>query len=191
MPSTEQGHHEKRVYLHQDGRLVVPSSAKILIEGSTRGNYGSGARMVNRNISVTTSRTTALSPTEALISNSGVTIIVTTAVGTLRLDRPIKGVEKTIIWASTASKLVKVRVTPLVDTDATVKVSASYGKKNPDKGATCFYPTTGMLKSMKTAKYGLPATIVLVGQSTSRWFVKSLSGGDTTGIHFWKFATST
>jgi hypothetical protein len=191
MFTTEAGHHQKRVYLDRDGRLIVPSSASILIEGSTRSNAHSGAGIINRNLGLSTSRTTEVS--EGTISNRGVTIITSTAVGTLRLARPVKGVEKTLIWASTASKLVKVRVTPLPDgdVDETVKISGSFGISNAGKGVTCFYPSTGFLLSLKTVKYGLSAAATLIGYSSAIWVIKSLSGGDTTGIHFWTFATST
>ena len=191
MPSTEVGHHPARVYLDREGRLVVPSSASILIEGSTKANAQSGAGIINRNLGLSTSRTTEVSA--GTIENKGITIITSTAVGTLRLARPVKGVEKTLIWATTAAKLVKVRVTPLPDgdVDETVKISGSFGKANPGKGVTCFYPSTGLLKSLKTAAYGLPAAATLVGYSSAVWVIKSLTGGDTTGIHFWTFATST
>lgn len=190
MPSTEAGHHEKRVYLHQDGRLVVPSSASILIEGSTSTFKNSGARIIDRNIGFTTSRTTEV--TGGNLSNDGITVIISTGVGLLKLAAPTKGAEKTIIWGSTAAIKVKVRVSQTVD-DASIKVGGFPGKVNPNLGANCFYASSDAFKNQfKAAKYGLGPSITLVGWSTARWFVKSYTPSNTTGAAVpWIFATST
>jgi len=174
--SEEVGHHYGRVHLNQDGQLVVPPGA-----------HG----VMYQNVSYTTSRSTAVSG--GTISNRGMTIITTTAVGTLRLDNPVYGVEKTIVWGSTASRLVKLRVTPLVDTDDTVKIGGFLGKVNPNKGVTCVYPSTDCLKlKFATNKYGPAPAITLVGYSTARWIVKAVFPMGTTNIaQPWVFATST
>lgn len=187
MFTTELGHHQKRVYLDRDGRLVVPSSASILIEGSTKANAQSGAGIINRNIGLTTSRTTELAA--GIIPNSGITLITTTGVGTLRLARPVKGVEKTIVWASTAAVTVKLKVTQTYDGDD-VKIATGSFVPGAAKGfgAVCLYPSTFLLV---LKKYGLAESVTLVGYSSSVWLIKSLSGGKTTGAHSWTFATST
>lgn len=184
MASTEVGHHEAWVYRDQNGRLVVPSSAKILIEGSSASNLGSGAQIVNRNVQLTTSRSTAVSAGTLL--NSGLTIILTTGVGTLRLQRPVKGSQKTIIWGSTAAKTVKLRVTPNVDTDDTVKI----GFKTGGAGAICVYPSSDALVVLKGQKYACGPTLSLHGLSTSRWAITNTMLG-SSGVKFWTFATST
>jgi hypothetical protein len=185
MPSTEVGHHPKRVYLHQDGRLVVPSSATILVEGSTKSNANSGASIINRNIGLTTQRTS-----DAPIPADGVSIICTTAVGTLLLAHPIKGIEKTLIWASTASTKVKVRLSKNQE-GKTIKIRGVFGKVNPTKGATVIFPSSDFEKAMTDQKYAVPAAVTLLGYSTNTWIITNLTPGECTGIKYWTLATGT
>lgn len=185
MPSTELGHHPKRVYLHQDGRLIVPSSATILIEGSTKSNALSGAQIINRNIGLTTHRTS-----DPPIPADGISLITSTAIGTLLLARPSKGVEKTLIWASTAALKVRVRLSP-TQGGKTIKAHGDFGIKNPTKGATVIYPTSDFCKVIVDQKYALGASITLVGYSTSKWFIKNVTPGECTGVKYWTLATGT
>jgi hypothetical protein len=169
----EAGHHGKRVYISQDGVLVVPSSA---------------AGIAYENVSLTTSRTTEVAAGN--LKNYGHTIITTTGVGTLKLARPFAGAEKIITWGSTAAKLVKVRVVQTVDEAAPL---VKIGPKIAGAGATVVYASTDSFKNQfKATKYGLGPTITLVGYSTARWIVKSLAPSNTTGAGVpWIFATST
>ena len=169
----EAGHHEKRVYISQDGTLVVPSSAKGI---------------AYENVSFTTCRTTEVAGGN--LKNYGHTIIKTTGVGTLKLASPVPGVVKTITWGSTAAAKVKVRVVQTVD-EATPLVKI--GPKIAAAGATVVYASTDSFKNQfKAAKYGLGPTITLVGYSTARWIVTALSPSNTTGAGVpWIFATST
>jgi hypothetical protein len=168
----EAGHHNKRVYISQDGALVIPSS---------------GTGVVYENVSFTTAASTAVAA--GTLKAYGHTIIKVDSAATLRLAAPYAGVEKTITWATTGYK-AKVRVVQTAD-EATplIKIGPRIGAA----GATVVYASTDGFKSnFKLTKYALGPTITLVGYSTARWIVKSLAPSNTTGAAVpWIFATST
>ena len=168
----EAGHHSKRVYISQDGALVVPSSANGIIY---------------ENVSLTTAASTQVAAGN--LKPYGHTIISVDSAATLKLGRPYTGVEKTITWATTGYK-AKVRVVQTVD-EATPLVRI--GPRIGAAGATVVYASTDAFKNQfKGAKYALGPTITLVGYSTARWIVKSLAPSNTTGAGVpWIFATST
>lgn len=171
MASTEVGHHEARVYLSQDGKLVVPSSAKLQVEyGGLFAPYPASSGVIQ----VTTSKT-------GTITNRGVTIIKTSEIGVLALAQPTKtvlGTVKTIIWETSAG--VKVR---------TASAAAGSDIKLSSSGSVISITAGGGKSFHKTVDLG--ATVQLLAQSTARWRILSMHPSMTTGTVVWTISSTT
>ena len=163
--STEVGHHYGRVYLSQDGQLVVPPGAEI-VHGNIEISTGKGGNL----------------------TNYGISVINTTALGVFVLAQPTKGTKKTVIWGSTAQAVTPTKLR--VETgDGTMDVKI---RGKIAAGAVCVFPSSEAMRQMKARKYGMHPAITLIGLSTFQWMVAGLSFGETTGLHpAWTFATST
>lgn len=160
MASTEAGHHEKRVYISQEGKLVVPSSAKIQMEpGAILSQYGA---------SVTYCRTTTVG---ASLPNRGISIIETSQVSTHGIQAitpDVVGSRKTIIIDSSA--LITIR-SSTVPNGQTPKFHSS---------GIAIHQSSDMGKILnKTRQVG--AVIELLAYSTAAWYILSMPNS-TAGI---------
>ena len=163
--STEVGHHYGRVYLSQDGELVVPLGAEI-IHGNIDISTGKGGNL----------------------PKYGISVINSTDVGVFVLAQPTKGAKKTVIWGSTSQAWTKTKLR--VETgDGTMDVKI---RGLAAAGAVCVFPSSEGMRQMKARKYGMHPAITMIGLSTFQWMVAGLSFGETTGLYpAWTFATST
>lgn len=170
MASTEVGHHEARVYLSQDGMLVVPSSAKLQVEyGGLFAPFPNSTGVIQ----VTTGKTGA-------ISNRGVTIIKSSEVGVLELAQPTKdviGTVKTLIFDTSAG--IKVR-TATVKATYDVRLASSATVLIQASGAKPFHNTCGV-----------KPVVQLLAQSTFRWQILSMHPSMTTGAAVWTLSSTT
>jgi hypothetical protein len=170
--STEAGHHEKRVYISQDGVLVVPSSAKLMVEPGGMLNVKPSTGGINGMVS-----------SGLNISNRGITIITNNALGVDSLAQPTVnqlGTEKTIIWNTTATRKLR--------------LATGAGLRDVRCGtSSCsvIQPTSTLQKMAKKTLpvYGL-ASVTLVALSTDRWAIKSITPHATGGL-YWVFSSCT
>lgn len=168
MASTEAGHHEKRVYISQEGTLVVPTSARVQMEpGAILSQYGG---------SMTYSVTTTVG---AALPNRGISIIRTSEGsihGIKSITKDVVGTIKRIIIDSSAKITIRSTTTP---SGATVKFKTT---------AIAIHQTSDIGKLYgKTRQMG--GTIDLLAFSTSCWYIMRLPN-TTAGIGGHTLSTS-
>jgi hypothetical protein len=175
MGTTEVGHHSKRVYIHQDGSLVVPSSASIKVEA--------GGLLCAKPSTGGYSAICATGIANAL-SNRGISILKTTdAVGVDTLAQPTKatiGAVKTIIWDTTAARKLR--------------LATGAGLRDVRCGSSSCSVIVKTSDSGKIAHKAIPiygaAQIQLTALSTDRWAVTFLHPS-ATGVKYWIFSSCT
>ncbi|MFH0957706.1 MAG: hypothetical protein V1897_03295 [Pseudomonadota bacterium] len=177
MATTEIGHHVKMVYRDQAGRLVVPSSASIIVEAGgllcAKPSTGGIGAMCATGIANT-------------LSNRGVTILKTTdSVGVDVLSQPTKdtvGSYKTIIWDTTAKRKLRLATAAGLRDVRCGSSSASVIVTTTDLGKLAHLTYRG---------YGLNASITLLAASTDRWVITGISPATTAGAKYWVLSSCT
>lgn len=170
MATTEVGHHWKMPYLSQDGQLVIPSSAKLRVEpGGIFAPFGASTGTIE----TCTGKT-------GTITNRGITIIKSSAVGVLTLANPTAatiGCVKTLIFDTSAA--IHVRAAQTVGAED-IKFTSS---------ACVLTLGSGAKFSHKTINFR-PA-VTLLAQSTSRWQILTINPAMSTSANFWLLSSTT
>lgn len=173
--STELGHHAKRVYLSQEGALVVPSSARMVVE--------SGGIIACK---PSTGGIGAIFSTQVAnaLPNRGLFIIKTTdktGIDTIAQPTPRTiGAEVTVIWDTTAKRYLRLATAAGSRDVRCGSSSASVIIKTSD---------AGKFAHKAVPVYGINS-ITLRAASTDRWIVTNLRP-DATGVKYFIFTSCT